>query len=81
MKGAGWQVAMEQINRLALKMDAEQFFDFLENFIDQAREILNQIPDPKLKASLRESYEMVIDYALELKLSQLCRTEKEAKAG
>ncbi len=74
-----WELVRQQIEELAESLENEKYFAFLENFIDRAREILAQISDPGIRKNLKESYEQVINYALDLKLSQL--ESKEPKLG
>jgi len=74
-----WELVRQQIEELAESLENEKYFAFLENFIDRAREILAQISDPGIRENLKESYEQVINYALDLKLSQL--ESKEPKLG
>ena len=77
----GWELVQKQIEQLAVEMENEEYFAFLENFIDRAREILARISDPKIRADLKASYEQVINYALDLKLSQLSREQTRAGLG
>jgi len=77
----GWELVQKQIEQLAEEMENEEYFAFLENFIDRAREILARISDPKIRADLKASYEQVINYALDLKLSQLSREQTRAGLG
>jgi hypothetical protein len=67
----GREAVFAQVKSMADEMEAEQFFLRLEDLIDQIRVDLDLVPDPALRAQLRELFREAVDYAVSLKLSDL----------
>jgi len=67
----GWELAFEQVQKMALELSNEEYFQKLEVLIDSARRQLEMISEPKVKAEVHKNWVELIDYALSLKLAGL----------
>ena len=67
----GREAFFEQVRQMATELESAEFFARLECLIDQVRGDLDLIPDPVLRAELRDMFREVIDYALSLKMGDV----------
>ena len=57
---------LEEINRLYRTLSPENYFQAVEEIIDQARESLTAIPDPVERQRARRRYREVVEFAVDL---------------
>ena len=59
---------LRQIEEMARTLSAEAYLRRVEDLADSARRYLLTIPDPRVRQDLRQLYQQVISYALDLKI-------------